>query len=282
MDGYIGRVPLQPPPMDSEGMDLAAAAERLGVHYQTAYQWVRDGSLPAARLQGRYRIDPAALEVFARRRAQPQPVPSRAKPMHWDRLAERFERHLLSGEETAARTLVLDLRHRNVPSTEVINQLLVPALRSIGEGWVVGTVGVPEEHRASAIVERLLGELSSSPRGRPRGKAIVAALSGDHHSLPTAMAAAALREDRWHVDHLGSDVPPGELLRFARETGADVVVLSVTNPAQAAAAHRTRRRLEQAGTPTLVGSPGQTLDELLEQARAESPAARKTSGALRT
>ena len=265
--------------MDSEGMDLAAAAERLGVHYQTAYQWVRDGSLPAVRLRGRYRIDPAALEAFGRQRTDPQPVPDRAKPMHWDRLAARFEHHLLSGEETAARTQVLDLRRRNVPTTEIITHLFVPALRSIGEGWADGTVGIPEEHRASAVVDRLLGELSSSQRGRPRGKAVVAALSGDHHSLPTSMAAAALREDRWHVDHLGSDVPPRELIRFARETGADLVVLSVTNPGEAAPAHRTRRRLERAGIPTLVGSPSQTLDELLVQARATSPAARRNSGA---
>jgi excisionase family DNA binding protein len=28
-------------------VDLQTAAARLGVHYQTAYRWVRDGSLPA-------------------------------------------------------------------------------------------------------------------------------------------------------------------------------------------------------------------------------------------
>ena len=30
-------------------MQLREAADALGVHYQTAYQWVRQGALPAAR-----------------------------------------------------------------------------------------------------------------------------------------------------------------------------------------------------------------------------------------
>jgi MerR family transcriptional regulator, light-induced transcriptional regulator len=38
----------------SEPIELAEAADRLGVHYQTAYRWVREGRLPAVRVRGRY------------------------------------------------------------------------------------------------------------------------------------------------------------------------------------------------------------------------------------
>lgn len=255
---------------------LADAADRLGVHYQTAYKWVRDGSLPADRVRGRYRIDAAALEAFVRRRDEPEPAPHRAHRLRWGQLARRHEDHLLRGEETAARRQVLDLRDRGVPATEVITHLFVPALRAIGEGWRAGEVTIPQEHRASEIVGRLLGELSVSQRGRPRGTAVVAALSGEHHSLPTSMAAAALREDRWRVEHLGSDVPPDDVLRFVEHTGADLAVLSVTAPERAADAQRTRRRLERAGVPVIVGGPARTLAELVAQARALSPAARRT------
>jgi len=256
---------------------LAEAAEHLGVHYQTAYKWVRDGSLPGERVRGRYQIDPAILDAFARRRDEPQPVPERAHGLRWVQLADRLEGHLLHGEETAARKQVLDLRDRGVSATEIITHLFVPALQAIGAGWSAGRVTIPEEHRASGIVGRLLGELSASPRGRPRGTAVVAALSGEHHSLPTSMAAAALREDRWRVEHLGSDVPPDDVVRFAKESGADLVVLSVTAPQRTGDAQRTRRRLERAGVPTVVGGPTRTLAELAAEARALSPAARRTS-----
>ncbi len=49
-------------------MNLKEAANRLGVHYQTAYKWVRGGTLTAIRVGGRYEVSDAAVERFASRR----------------------------------------------------------------------------------------------------------------------------------------------------------------------------------------------------------------------
>ena len=84
----------------------------------------------------------------------------------------------------------------------------------------------------------------SEPRGRRRGTVAVAALSGERHALPTSMAALALREDNWHVHHLGADLPAEELVHFCRERPVDLVVLTATTnttrPAAAACAERLR------------------------------------------
>ena len=51
-------------------MNLKEAAHHLGVHYQTAYKWVRAGELVAVRVGGRYEVSPAAIQRFeASRRA---------------------------------------------------------------------------------------------------------------------------------------------------------------------------------------------------------------------
>ena len=51
-------------------MNLKEAARRLGVHYQTAYRWVRSGELVAVRIGARYEISEAAIErLRAQRRA---------------------------------------------------------------------------------------------------------------------------------------------------------------------------------------------------------------------
>ncbi len=50
-------------------MNLKQAANQLGVHYQTAYKWVRTGHLSAVRVGGRYEVSDAAIERFAARRA---------------------------------------------------------------------------------------------------------------------------------------------------------------------------------------------------------------------
>jgi excisionase family DNA binding protein len=51
-------------------MNLKEAARRLGVHYQTAYRWVRSGELVAVRIGARYAVSDAAIErLRAQRRA---------------------------------------------------------------------------------------------------------------------------------------------------------------------------------------------------------------------
>lgn len=50
-------------------MNLKQAAGRLGVHYQTAYKWVRSGELAAIRVGGRYEVSEAAIEQLTARRA---------------------------------------------------------------------------------------------------------------------------------------------------------------------------------------------------------------------
>ena len=103
---------------------------------------------------------------------------------------------------------------------------------------------------------------------------MVAAVSGDLHSLPTSMAAVVLRDDNWSVEHLGANMPPDELVRFCAEHDVDVAVLSSTNPETAPLAAETARRLRAAGTPVVLGEPGRTLSDLVVEARAAlAPAA---------
>ena len=45
-------------------MNLKQAAGQLGVHYQTAYKWVRSGDLTAIRVGGRYEVSTAAITQF--------------------------------------------------------------------------------------------------------------------------------------------------------------------------------------------------------------------------
>ena len=96
---------------------------------------------------------------------------------------------------------------------------------------------------------------------------MVAAVSGDFHSLPTSMAAVALRDDNWSVEHLGANMPPDELVRFCTEHDVDVAVLSSTNPETATLASETADRLSEAGIPVVLGRPGSTLDGLITQTR---------------
>ncbi len=56
-------------------MNLKSAAQELGVHYQTAYKWVRSGALTAVRIGGRYEISGSAIEQFEATRKSMIEVP---------------------------------------------------------------------------------------------------------------------------------------------------------------------------------------------------------------
>ena len=249
-------------------MDLQTAADRLGVHYQTAYRWVRDGSLRAVKRGSVYEIDDAELERFQQVRSSPVPPPKQTTVRSWSHQVDRLYALLLEGDELGARQLVDRLHEGGIEPLVVCESLFGPTLARLGDAWAKGTISVAQEHRAAQICERLVARLAVHPRGRPRGVAVVGTHVGEEHSLPSAMAALVLRADRWQVHHLGTQVPTPDLIDLVRAISADLVVISPTNPLTAAEAKHVADEVRTAtGAHVLVGSPGATLGELVASAR---------------
>ena len=248
---------------EDTSLDLDQVAEEAGVHYQTVYRWVRSGKLPSAMVHGRYRVQRHDLtDLLDARKSPTRPKPPGAQRL--TRVADRMHTALVNGDELAARDLAQAIVSEQTSIANLIQQVLVPPLRRIGQDWYDGNLSIWVEHRASAITDRILGEIAPRPRGRRKGTVMVAAVSGDRHTLATTMAAVTLRDNNWFVHHLGSDMPPDELVKFCDEHDIDVAVLTLTNPDCTEFAATTGKRIEASGTPVIVGGPGRTLEELIE------------------
>lgn len=206
------------------GLTLHQAAELLGVHYMTAYRYVRLGQLAASKVGSSWRIDPADLEAFRSR-----PGVAARRPDH--DLVDRLRSALLAGNETHAWALLNDAHRAGMPVESLYLDALRPALHQIGDGWASGQISVAQEHLASAVVTRLVGRLGqrfASP-GRRRGGAVVGAAPGDHHALPAAMFADLLRAQGLAVVDLGSDPPPHAFSRaLTRVDGPAALCVSAT------------------------------------------------------
>lgn len=245
-------------------MDLRGAADALGVHYQTAYGWVRQGLLPARKVGRGYQISDDDVTAFAARRSLGhEPI----RPIHvrdWTLQAERLYTALADGEETLARHR-LERLAGGVTLTDLCEHVIAPALRRIGDDWAAGRVSIAQEHRASAICERLIAAHAQQPSGRPRGVAVVTTPPGERHGLPALMAAACLREDHWLAHHLAADLPVEEVAQLASETGASLVVLSAAMTETARQAQDEARSIAatQPGLKVLAGRPGASLHDLL-------------------
>lgn len=256
-------------------VDLKTAAEQLGVHYQTAYRWVRDGSLTAVKVGTSYQVDPDEIARLERERQTPAPPPRVSRVRSWAIHVGRLYDALLDGDERSARQVVDRLHDGGISTMELCEHLITPALRKVGEGWARDRVSLAEEHRASAICTGLLARISVYPRGRPRGTVVVTTVPGEAHELPGMMASMALRAQRWQVHHLGTQVPYDQLASLVRRERATLVVLTVTLGRVLPDSRSYRARIEdEVGVPALVGRPGASLTELVDSARRVSGAAR--------
>jgi len=261
-------------------MQLRDAAEVLGVHYQTAYAWVRQGILPARKTGRGYDVSESDVTALAARRASGTAPRPNIRVRDWTAQADRLYAAITAGDETLARH-IFDRLARGVSLTELCERVISPALYRIGEDWAAGRGTIAAEHRASAICERLIAAPAGQPQGRPRGIAVASTPPGERHGLPALMATACLREDRWLVHHLAADLPVNEVTGLARLAGASLVVLSsaTTESARLARAEADEITRSEAGLHVLTGQPGDPLSRLRQLARATAEGSRGSAAA---
>lgn len=214
----------------SDFLTLHEAAERLGVHYMTAYRYVRLGRLPAHKDGGTWQVAPGDLDLFQQRHANnsSEGAPHKGAPWH-----ERFENRLLDGDQSGAWKVLEGALTAGTDPLGIYCDVIVPALVSIGRRWEEGEIGVAQEHQATALVARLIGRMGPhfTRRGRRRGTVVVVAPPGERHSLGVTMAGDILREGGYAVVDLGVDMPAEELGKaLAERQDVKAVCIGVTNP----------------------------------------------------
>ena len=214
-----------PKPRGPDDIGLRDAAERLGVHYMTAYRYVRLGTLPATKVGGEWRVDAADLEELAQR---PDSAPG-AGGLRWPRYRSRLRDRLVSGDEAGAWAVIEQALTSGGEPREVLLELLAPVLVQIGDEWENGGLDVADEHRASSVATRLIGRLGPSfaRRGRKCGVIVIGAVADDHHAIPSAILGDVLRGERFEVIDLGADTPRESFLEAVVERD-DLVAVAIS------------------------------------------------------
>jgi MerR family transcriptional regulator, light-induced transcriptional regulator len=206
----------------SDHLTLAEAAELLGVHYMTAYRYVRTGRLPATKQGATWLVDRSDVDAFGH-----TPVtPARRRGGSREAIPLRLEDRLVAGDESGAWLVVEDALAGSMSPEKVYTDLLSPAMASIGERWARGELDIETEHQATTVVLRIVGRLG--PRfvrpGRRRGTVVLGAPAGDDHGMPVLLAADLVRASGFDVVDLGANTPPGAFGRTVQRTDALVAV----------------------------------------------------------
>lgn len=243
--------------MARQRLTLPEAAEELGVHYMTAYRYVRTGRLPAKRVGGAWEIDPADLRLVRRSgpgvRRRPATGPGPSGP--------RLQARLVAGDEAGAWTLLEAALASEATPEDLLLELIAPTLRAIGTSWERGELSVADEHRASAVATRLISRLGArfGRRGVKRGTVILAGAPGELHALPVAIAANLLRWRGFDVVELGADTPAEALAEaVAGEPDLVAVGIACTTGDGSRSVRRAIALVHRAspGVPILLGGAG--------------------------
>jgi excisionase family DNA binding protein len=113
-------------------MQVREAADTLGVHYQTAYAWVRQGTLPARKTGRGYDVSDDDISALAERRASGAPPRPEVRVRDWSVQAGRLYDAIVSGDETLARH-DFDRLALGVPLVDLCERVIAPALRRVGQ-----------------------------------------------------------------------------------------------------------------------------------------------------
>jgi len=153
-----------------------------------------------------------------------------SKPLKDGNHQEAYLSALLDGRAADAAMEVERAQKRGWSVLRLYLEMLMPALRTVGDLWEEGRINVAQEHRAVQITLEILGRIRSgfSPSASAGKRILVTTPPGETHWVGARMAADVFELNGLAVDFLGPDTPAQGIVDYVRQRGQDLVALSVT------------------------------------------------------
>lgn len=169
--------------------------------------------------------------------------------------AERYFAAVADADRDLAHGIIESLEEQGVPVESIIDHVLSPTQRAVGDRWECGDWTVAREHIATEISDhvlaRLIGRVAHT-RSSERS-ALIACAEGEWHSLPSRGLQLRFLREGWRAEVLGSSVSSSQLATAVYDQGPDVVMISCSMTANLPGARRMILAAREAATPVVVG-----------------------------
>ena len=124
---------------------------------------------------------------------------------------------------------ILGLAVTGLTPLEAARDIIMPAMREIGEGWHRGELNVAQEHLFSASVRRLVFALLQTYQKQVNNIDIIfATMSGESHEFGILLAALIAASYRIKCHYFGTDLPVADLIHAVNSIQARVVTIGIT------------------------------------------------------
>jgi 5-methyltetrahydrofolate--homocysteine methyltransferase len=141
---------------------------------------------------------------------------------------ERLAEKVVAGDKEGLEDLLAILLTRR-PAEAIINQLLVPAMRRVGDLFGRGEMLLPFVLQSAEVVRQSVHYLEPRLAGEKRDagkRMLLATVAGDVHDIGKNLVDILLSNNGYKVYNLGIKVPAETIIEKAREYSVDVIGLS--------------------------------------------------------
>ena len=112
---------------------------------------------------------------------------------------------------------------------EVLNDILLPAMKDVGDRFGAGELILPFVLQSAEVMKRAVAHLEQfleKKEGYTKGKVVIATVYGDVHDIGKSLVNTILSNNGYTVFDLGKQVPVNTILEKAVEVEADAIGLS--------------------------------------------------------
>jgi len=114
---------------------------------------------------------------------------------------------------------------------ELIQEVMVPMIKNIGDNWKNGKLRIYKEHLASAVIKTFLANLTGAFKVEQNAPQIIIATPiGQMHELGALLVASAAASEGWRVTYIGSNLPAEEIAAAVKQSRPRALALSLVYP----------------------------------------------------
>jgi 5-methyltetrahydrofolate--homocysteine methyltransferase len=141
---------------------------------------------------------------------------------------ERIHNQILHRKRAGIEAL-LDEALQTHTAVEVLNEVLLPAMKHVGDLFGAGDLILPYVLQSAEVMKAAVAHLEQfleKREGYTKGKVVLATVFGDVHDIGKNLVATILSNNGYTVFDLGKQVPINQIVDKAVEVGADAIGLS--------------------------------------------------------
>lgn len=177
---------------------------------------------------------------------------------------QTLETAVMHGLKQEAAKLTETALADGIQPLDIVNEMLIPALDKVGDGYEKGKLFLPQLLQAATAAQGAFGVLKAHMAGGAGnlGEIVIATVQGDVHDIGKNIVKLLLENYGYSVIDLGRDVPPQKIVDAAIEHQVSLVGLSALMTTTVGAMEETIALLHQQypSCKTVVGGAVLTED----------------------